>query len=173
MLAEVWGNVRVSDAEKLQRIAELRSTLSPQELTAADLQKGRLVFNQVCSSCHVLFGEGKNVGPDLTGSNRKQIDYVLENIIDPSASVGADYKASLFVLDDGRVLSGVIRQQNDRTLTIQTPQEVITLEKSQIRDSKPTGTSLMPEGLLQNLSQDQIRDLVAYLQAPHQVSLPD
>ena len=173
LLAEVWGNVRVSDAEKLQRIAELRSTLSPQVLTAADLQKGRLVFNQVCSSCHVLFGEGKNVGPDLTGSNRKQIDYVLENVIDPSASVGADYKALLFVLDDGRVLSGVIRQQTDRTLTIQTPQELITLEKSQVRDTKPTGTSLMPEGLLQNLSQDQIRDLVAYLQAPHQVSLPD
>jgi hypothetical protein len=58
-------------------------------------------------------------------------------------------------------------------LTIQTPQELIILEKSQIRDTKPTGTSLMPEGLLQNLSQDQIRDLVAYLQASHQVSLPD
>lgn len=171
-LIAVWGDVRATGAEKLSQIQQLKRELEGVQVSSAGLSNGRAVFNQVCANCHVLYGQGKNLGPDLTGSNRKQLDYLLENIIDPSASVGADFRAMLFSVDDGRILSGVVREQSDRTVTIQTAQEVITLERDQIIETKPTGTSLMPDGLLQNLSQEQIRDLIAYLGSSEQAPLP-
>lgn len=171
-LISVWGDVRATGAEKLSQIQQLKRELEGVQVSAAGLSNGRAVFNQVCASCHVLYGQGKNLGPDLTGSNRKQLDYLLENIIDPSASVGADFRAMLFSVDDGRILSGVVREQSDRTVTIQTAQEVITLERDQIIENKPTATSLMPDGLLQNLSPEQIRDLIAYLGSSEQAPLP-
>lgn len=171
-LISVWGDVRATGAEKLALIQQLKREMEGAQVSAAGLSNGRAIFNQVCANCHVLYGQGKNLGPDLTGSNRKQLDYLLENIIDPSASVGADFRAMLFSVDDGRILSGVVREQSDRTVTIQTVQEVITLERDQIIETKPTATSLMPDGLLQNLSQEQIRDLIAYLGSSEQAPLP-
>ncbi len=171
-LVSVWGDVRATGAEKKAQIEQLKQELEGLQFSAADLSSGRVVFNQVCASCHVLYGQGSNVGPDLTGSNRKQLDYLLENIIDPSASVGADFRAMLFSVDDGRILSGVVREQSERTVTIQTAQEEITLERDQILEAKPTTTSLMPDGLLQNLSEEQIRHLIAYLRSSEQAPLP-
>ena len=171
-LIAVWGAVRATDAEKKAQIEQLKQVLEGQQFSAAELSQGRAVFNQVCASCHVLYGQGSNIGPDLTGSNRKQLDYLLENIIDPSASVGADFRAVLFSIDDGRILSGVVREQSERTLTIQTAQEIITLERDQILESKPTTTSLMPDGLLQNLTEEQIRHLIGYLGSSEQAPLP-
>src|SRR5262249_9793236 len=76
-LAQVGGEVRGAAAEKKQLIAKYRQALTPERLKAADLPRGRLVFNQACASCHVLYGEGKKVGPDLTGSGRDNLDYLL------------------------------------------------------------------------------------------------
>lgn len=171
-LIAVWGDVRATDAEKKAQIEQLKRQLEGQQFSPEELSQGRVVFNQVCASCHVLYGQGSNIGPDLTGSNRKQLDYLLENIIDPSASVGADFRAVLFSVDDGRILSGVVREQSERTVTIQTAQELITLERDQILESKPTPTSLMPDGLLQNLTDEQIRQLIAYLGSSEQAPLP-
>ncbi len=103
------------------------------------------------------------MGPDLTGSNRKNLDYLLENVIDPSASVGADFRAWLVVLDDGRVLNGVIADQTERTLTLQTAQESITLDRKTISEMQHTSNSLMPDGILQNFSEKEVCDLMAYL----------
>lgn len=171
-LVTVWGEVRATAAEKKAQIEQLKRELQGQQFSVEELSQGRVVFNQVCASCHVLYGQGSNIGPDLTGSNRKQLDYLLENIIDPSASVGADFRAVLFSVDDGRILSGVVREQSERTVTIQTAQELITLERDQILESKPTPTSLMPDGLLQNLTPEQVRHLIAYLGSSEQAPLP-
>ncbi|TVP96211.1 MAG: dehydrogenase [Planctomycetaceae bacterium] len=171
-LIEVWGDVRATDQEKVERIAQLKQDLSNPTDSPADPAAGRLLFQQVCANCHVLFGEGKKVGPDLTGSNRSNLDYLLENILDPSASVGAEFRATLFSLEDGRIVSGVIREQTERTVVIQTAQEMLTIQRSEIEDSRVTTASLMPDGLLQNLSPEQIRDLFAYLRSTEPVPLP-
>jgi putative heme-binding domain-containing protein len=97
---------------------------------------------------------------------------LLENVVDPSASVGADFRAITVVLESGRVLTGVISEQNERTLTLQTALEPITLDRKQIEEIKQTNLSVMPDGLLQNLTADQIRDLVGYLMSTEQVPLP-
>ena len=172
-LAELWGEVRVSTADKRLLIDRFKSQLTPNALVAARPSQGRVLFQKDCASCHVLYGVGRKVGPDLTGSNRKNLDYLLENIIDPSASVGADFRASVVVLDDGRVLNGVVSDQTQRTVTLQTAQEPITLDRKSIEQMKQTPNSLMPDGMLQNLSDEQVRDLMAYLMSLDQVTLPE
>jgi len=172
-LTELWGNVRISAAEKRTQIEDFKSRLTPELIQKADLSAGRALFQKTCASCHVLFGTGRRIGPDLTGSNRKNLDYLLENIIDPSASVGASFRSMVVVLEDGRLLNGVISEQNERTLTLQSAQETYTLDRQQIEEMKPTDVSLMPEGQLQKLAPEEVRDLIGYLMTSDQVPLPD
>lgn len=171
-LTELWGEVRVTAAEKRTLIDQHKTQLTPQSLAKANLSDGRAMFQKTCANCHVLYGVGRKVGPDITGSNRKNLDYLLENILDPSASVGADFRAMTVVLDSGRVLTGMIIEQNERTLTLQTAQEPVTIDRKQIDEMKQTNLSVMPDGLLQNLTTEQIRDLVGYLMSTEQVPLP-
>lgn len=93
-------------------------------------------------------------------------------MVDPSATVGAEYRMSVVVLKDGRVLNGIVRSRNDKTLTLQSAKERITLELADIEEVKPSTVSLMPDGQLQTLTPDQIRDLTGYLMHPVQVPLP-
>ena len=119
-----------------------------------------------------MYGHGGDIGPDLTGSGRDNLDYVLENIIDPSATVGADFRMSVVAMADGRVLNGLVRSRTDRTLTLQTQTESLTLERREIDQVKPSPLSLMPEGLLDPLTSEQVRDLIAYLNKRTQAPLP-
>jgi putative membrane-bound dehydrogenase-like protein len=171
-LAEVWGDLRDSAQDKQDTITHLKARLTPETLAHADRSQGRVVFNQVCATCHKLYGYGGEIGPDLTGSGRDQLDYLLENMIDPSATVTADYRMMVVGLKDGRVLNGVIKAKTDRTLTLQTQTEAIALPRSDIERIDPSPSSLMPEGLLSPLSEAQVRDLFAYLVQRTQAPLP-
>jgi putative membrane-bound dehydrogenase-like protein len=172
-LGKLWGQVRVSAADKKDLIGRYRGELTDEVVAAADRSHGRALFARDCAGCHVLFGEGRKLGPDLTGSNRKNLDYLLENVIDPGASVGADFRAVSFLLADGRAVTGVISASDERTLTVQTAQAPIVLDRHDIAEQTVQDQSLMPDGLLTKLSDGDVRDLVAYLMAPGQVPLPD
>ncbi len=167
-LAEVWGELRDTPADKAKAIADWKAKLTPAVLAKADLSNGRALY-AACSACHMMYGEGGKAGPDLTGSGRANIDYLLENILDPSAVVPADMRMSILSLKDGRTLGGIIAAQNDRTLTLRTLTEEVTVEKSAITKQELSAASLMPEGLLQAMSDDQVRDLIGYLMHPVQV----
>ena len=171
-LAEVWGELRDSPADKAATIAALKTKLTPEVLAKAAKSSGRAQFQKLCASCHTLYGQGGQIGPDLTGAGRDNLDYVLENVIDPSAAVTADYRMVVVATDDGRVLNGIIKAQTDKTLTLQTQAEALTLAKTEIEAIKPSPQSLMPEGQLDPLSEAEVRDLVAYLMSRSQVPLP-
>ncbi len=162
-LAELWGEVRLSSEEKRKKIDEYRRLLTSTQGTPGDVDRGRGLFQKNCANCHVLFGAGRTIGPDLTGSNRKNVGYLLENIVDPSASVAVDFRTMVALLDDGQVINGVVVEQSERTLTLQTAQNPMTLDRRQIVKLKETENSLMPDGILQNLNESEIRDLFAYL----------
>jgi len=172
-LTELWGDVRATADDKRKQIEHLRSELPNETLAKGDLRAGRAIFQKNCANCHVLYGVGIKIGPDLTGSNRKNLDYLLENMVDPSASVGADFRTVIALLDDGRVINGVVTATTERTLTLQTIQEPVTLDRQEIASIKQSTTSLMPDGLLQNQSNEQIRDLIGYLMSTDQVPLPE
>jgi putative membrane-bound dehydrogenase-like protein len=171
-LTEAWGELRESAADKKQLIEKVKAQLTPAALAKANLSQGRMLFTAVCGACHVMYGQGGKIGPDLTGSGRANLDYLLENIADPSGVVSADFRMSLLTLKDGRSLSGVIAEKNDRTVTLRTVAETLTLDRSEITKTESSPLSMMPEGLLLALQPDMVRDLIAYLMHPVQVPLP-
>jgi putative heme-binding domain-containing protein len=170
-LRDVWGELRDSSTDRLAAIAALKQQLPASVLQQADLSTGRALFNRTCAACHQLFGEGKKVGPDLTGSQRTNPDYLLGNILDPSAVVGKDYRMSIVAMEDGRVLNGLVVSQDARTLTLQTATQQVTINVADIEEVQQSSLSAMPDGLLNSLNETEIRDLIAYLQSPVQVPL--
>lgn len=162
-LTSTWGELRDTPEAKQAEMAQWTKLLTPEVIASADPKKGKAIFAASCAACHKLYGEGGALGPELTGSDRHKLSYLLENILDPSAIVPADYRMTLLQLKDGRTLTGVIPEQTDRTLTLQTPAERLTLEKSQITTQQQLPISFMPEGLLAALGEDQVRHLIAYL----------
>ena len=132
---------------------------------------GRLVFERTCSKCHTLFGEGSTIAPDLTGSGRKNLDYVLSNLIDPSAIIDPAYRLTTVLTIDGRLLSGFMIQQDDKFVILRTTEAQVRLELNDIDELKTSNTSMMPEGMLRHYSDNEVRDLILYLASPQQVLL--
>ncbi len=171
-IAQVWGTVRETTGDRARLIARYKAMILSKPARAADPGQGRAVFAKVCQQCHVLFGVGRQVGPDLTGSNRSDLDYVLSNVLDPSALIGKDYLAHVIALADGRVLTGIIRSEDKDTITLMTANETITLPKSEVEERKASEQSMMPEDLWKALSEHDIRSLISYLASPVQVAMP-
>jgi putative membrane-bound dehydrogenase-like protein len=171
-LAEVWGEMREPAADKHAYIVKLKSELDPATLTMANKSNGRAVFNQSCAACHTLHGQGAALGPDLTGAGRANLDYLLENIADPGAVVTADFRICIVKLKDGRTLNGFISARTGRTLTVKSMSETHTVERDEVSSIDELPQSMMPDGLLETLTSELRRDLVAYLMHPTQVPLP-
>ena len=94
---------------------QFRDKLTPAVLKEANLGVGRQLFQRTCASCHILFGEGGKVGPELTGSQRHNLDYLLENMLDPSAIVANEYRVTVVTTTDGRVINGIIKRDDPHT----------------------------------------------------------
>lgn len=170
-ITELWGEVRESSKEKLARIKQVREIFAQADLKQVDLSQGRQLFNKSCAKCHKLFGHGESIGPDLTGGDRKNIDYLLENILDPSAVVSKDFKMSILELENGQTLSGLIVAKDKKTLRLQTQTELKTLAIDEVANIDATDQSPMPDGLLDELTKSQIQNLLLYLQQPGQIPL--
>ena len=171
-VAKQWPELAQQSKEKTTFIAALRGKMTPETLGKGNASQGRLLFSKSCANCHTLFGEGKKIAPDLTGGQRGNLNYLLENIIDSSATVSENFRMTVFVLEDGRVLNGVIVERAEKTLTVQTATDRVTLQKDEIEEQRDSKLSMMPENLLAPLTEEQIRDLFSYLQSASQVPLP-
>ncbi len=173
ILAEHWGMIGNESSDKAAETARYTALFTPEFLAKADLRRGRELYRATCHACHGLFGDGSDLGPDLTGSNRGNLDYLLENILDPGAVVGIDYQLHILKMNDGRVLAGMMRGKTEHAITLGMaggPETTVRLD--QIGEHEISPASMMPEGLLENLSDEEARDLIAYLQSPRQVPLP-
>jgi len=169
---DLWPALRAIPAAKRVQIEGLKARLTPSTLAAADLTNGRGLYVKSCATCHTLFGQGGKIGPDLTGAQRRNLEYLLENVVDPSATVTNDYRMSVVSLSDGRLLNGVVGDRTGPTLTVQTPTERLVVNRSDVDAVKDSVLSLMPEGLLDPLNETDLRDLVAYLMSRQQSPLP-
>jgi putative membrane-bound dehydrogenase-like protein len=170
-LTETWGELRDSPRDKQELMDRLKGELQPAAIAGADASAGRALFVKNCANCHRLFGSGGEIGPDLTGANRKNLDYILQNVVDPSAVVNKDFLMTTFNLADGRVVNGIVTSENEETLVVQSAQQKMTLLKSDVEAREPSKLSLMPDGVLQTLQPEQIRNLVAYLMSETQVEV--
>jgi len=171
-LDDVWGSVRPTAEDRLARIADFQKQLTPDVIEKADLRAGRVVFNRTCASCHKLFGLGRAVGPELTGAQRTSVEYLLVNLFDPSAVVGRDYRVTLIATETGRVITGIVTREDENSVTMLTANESVVIPTAEIENRKQSKVSMMPEGQLEKLSLEEIRDLFGYLASPMQVELP-
>jgi len=166
-----WGAVRPTPEARLKEIAEWKKFLLGG--AKGDPRKGRIQFAKTCMQCHTLFDAGGKVGPELTGANRQDMDYLLSNILDPSAVVGKDYQATMIRTKSDRVVTGLIKAEDNNAVTLQTENDILIIPKGEIDARKLSEISMMPEGLLANMSKDDARNLIAYLQQLTQVAFPD
>jgi putative membrane-bound dehydrogenase-like protein len=169
-IAEVWGVVRATPAERRAQIKQYASMLKRPK-APPDASLGRALHNKMCAKCHLLFGEGGKVGPDITGANRGSLEYLLENILDPSAVIPKEYAMTVLHLTSGRVVSGIVKEENDRTLTVVTQDETLTIAKDNVEKREASAQSMMPEDQLKGLSDHEVHSLFAYLQSPVQVPM--
>jgi putative heme-binding domain-containing protein len=170
---DVWGPIDELSADKEAQLTKYRSLLSDDALAKAELGNGRAVFKRTCASCHKLFGHGGEVGPDITGANRSDREYLLSNILTPSAVIQDEYRMSMVLIEDGRLYSGIPADENERVLKLKVAneEEPVVISKSEIESRKVAPVSMMPDGLLNTLSDKEVVDLIGYLQSTRQVEL--
>jgi putative membrane-bound dehydrogenase-like protein len=169
-IAELWGIARDSSAEKARLVGEY-TRLIKKNAPPADVSLGRAVFAKTCQQCHTLFAVGGKIGPELTGSNRANLDYLLSNILDPSAVMAKEYQPSVIGTTDGRVITGIVRDPSSDPLVVQTANEQVVVPRGEVEDIHLSQQSMMPDDLLKQLSPLEVRSLVAYLAAAAQVPL--
>jgi putative membrane-bound dehydrogenase-like protein len=165
---KLWGQIRKTPAERVRLIANYKQRLTPAALSAGDRKAGRLLFDKLCANCHRLFDAGTSVGPDLTGAQRTNVDYLLLNLIDPSSSISQDFQMQVIETTEGRVVTGLVVAESDHAITIQTANEKVVIPSAEIEQRVHSGVSMMPEGLMQHLDPGQVRDLFAYLTGTQQ-----
>lgn len=172
-LRKVWGELRTTPAEKQQLISTFKRRFTLEAIQKSDRSAGRAIFQKTCANCHRFFDTGGKIGPDITGSQRSNLDYLLQTLIDPSAAVNKDYQMEVIQTIDGRTLTGLVVDKTKTAVTLQTVNEKIVIPADEVEARKISPVSMMPDGLLQNLSNDQVRQLLAYLMGPDQVALPE
>jgi putative heme-binding domain-containing protein len=161
LTAKVFGAAkRDTPEEKKAAIARFKAVLAGGDGEAAS---GKAVYVAACGQCHALHGEGTRIGPDLTGYDRRDLDFMLGSIVDPSAAIRPEFAAYVVQTTDGRVLNGPIVASGPETVTIEDGQARITVARPQIKRLAESPVSRMPEGLLDALTPQQVRDLFTFM----------
>jgi putative membrane-bound dehydrogenase-like protein len=159
-----WGNIQPGTVE--EKLAEMRRLSNDLRAGEGKPTAGRELFRKHCATCHKLFGEGESIGPDLTHANRKDRDYLLASIVDPSAVIRKEYLAYNVQTTDGRSLSGLVIGQTPGTITLVDAKNQRTkLARDRIESMQESPVSLMPENILKELKPQELRDLFSYLQS--------
>lgn len=171
-LTELWGVMQETSPDMQKEVERVTRLYWAGGSTPGVAPRGRVVFNKVCAQCHTLFDSGGHVGPDITGANRGDLDYLLQNILFPNAVIPNEYRATTVETKDDRVITGIVKEQTAAALSIQTANELVTIPRAEVKSTSTSDQSLMPEGLISQLKEQEIRDLLYYLSRPGQVALP-
>ncbi|WP_422080374.1 PVC-type heme-binding CxxCH protein [Ulvibacterium sp.] len=159
---ELWPNVKmVSSEEKEKEIKRVQKALVS---GTGNVGKGKNLYGMYCASCHILDGEGKEIGPELTGYDRNNLTYMILNIVDPNADIREGYVNYRVKKKDGQVIVGLLTDRSAGKIKIKPlGMDEITLATGMIDEIEAQKASIMPERLLAGLSEQDIRDLFAYM----------
>jgi putative heme-binding domain-containing protein len=134
------------------------------DAVSGDPHRGAAAFKKVCAQCHKIYGEGADVGPDITRNGRNNWDQLLSNVFDPSLVIGAGYQARQLLTVDGRVLTGLPVEESDQRVVLKVQGgKIETIAREDIDEYKVSEVSLMPEELEKQLTKQEIADLMSYL----------
>lgn len=161
-VAKIWGRVRAGrNPQRELVVSQMRNYL---ERTPGDPFAGKAVFQKTCAQCHKMYGDGQEVGPDLTGNGRNNYEQLLSNVFDPNLVIGENYQAVVVAVKDGRTLTGLLTQDSPESvkLKVQGGKEEV-IPRAQVEEVKRSPISLMPENLESLVTPQELADLFAYL----------
>lgn len=158
----------LNEFRSAQKAGESRVSEWSECLEGGDAERGKTVFfgraAASCRRCHKVNGNGAEVGPDLSAvAKDKDRHYLLESLVDPNAKIAKGFETTIIVDLDGRIHSGIIKEENEELVRLMTPQgALISVAKADIED-RAKGQSGMPSDITKALSRSDVRDLVEYL----------
>ena len=165
MFKKTIGMYRPSDADKLALIAAKKKIML--DGSKIDYEAGHVLVQKTCLVCHMFYNEGAHVGPDLTGVGRSTIDALLHNVIDPNEIIGAGYENTIIETKDHRTLAGrLVENTNDHVKLLSAGDKEDVIGKNEIVSMRTEKISVMPEGLVDQMSDADMRNLLWYVFSP-------
>ncbi|MEM0968648.1 MAG: hypothetical protein AAGJ31_04805 [Verrucomicrobiota bacterium] len=175
MLGETFTatyGVQPLSEDKEAMIGAYKAMATAGAMAGADASAGRVVYERICMSCHVLYGEGGKVGPELTGSNRADLNYLLLNVLYPNDDIADAYKMVMITTKDGQTLAGSITEEDSQRVVLNMVGQKMIVPKADVKARQMHDISMMPAGLLQSLPEKEVLDFFKYMQTKEQVDLP-
>ncbi len=169
LIEKHWGSVAGASTEQMRADIERLTVL----LVAAsgNPKKGKPLFMQNCGKCHLLFEEGGRIGPDLTSFKRDDLQRMLTNIVNPSLEIREGFENFVVITTDGRVVNGFLADQDNQVVVLRgVDGQNLIFRRDEIEEMRAIPQSVMPEGSLKDLDDQQIRDLFAYLRSSQPVN---
>lgn len=163
-----WGSIAgATTAEMEADIDRYRAGIAS---AIGNPRVGKKLFTTNCGTCHQLFGEGGQAGPDLTSYQRQDVRGMVAHIVNPSLQIREGFENYLLLTDDGRAINGLMADSDRQVVVIRDAAgQTRTIPRDEILEMSAVPQSLMPQGLLKPLTDQQIRDLFAYLRSPQPV----
>jgi putative heme-binding domain-containing protein len=159
---QLWGTIREGRNEKRELVvSQMRHFLAR---TPADPFAGQVVYQKLCGQCHKIYGEGEEVGPDITLNGRNDFDQLISNVFDPNLVIGPVYQATNVATQDGRVLTGLLVEDSPERVVLKLQGgKLETISRDDVEEIATSSISLMPEDIENQLTPQEIADLFAYL----------
>lgn len=173
-IAKVWGKLRsADDTNRKQVVTNTLKLLTSGK--SGNPVAGEAHFKRICFQCHKLHGEGMDVGPDITANGRGSFEQLVSNVMDPSLVIGQAFTAKTILTTDGRVLAGLVAAEDPKRLTLKVQGgKLIELDREEdIDEIKESEKSLMPDGIEQQMSEQELLDLFAYLCLTKSLTAPE
>lgn len=161
-LAATWGTIRTDRNPERLKIAEKYKKMILARPTGNPVT-GQKVFAAHCMQCHTIYGKGGDVGPDITGVGRDNLDLVVSNVLDPNLVVGKPYYQWIVRRKDGTSATGLLAEESEKQITLKDGTQRIVIPRSEIDKMKETTLSMMPEGLEATMNEQEFVDLIAFL----------
>ncbi len=164
LIAKHWGEIKPLTTDAARK--EIDRVASVVRAAAGSPAAGKKVYMNQCGKCHTLFDEGGKIGPDLTSYRRDDFDGLLLHVVNPSAEIREGYENYLVATADGRTVNGFLIDQDKRLVVLRTADgQTFSIVREEIEEMQVVRTSIMPEGQLNQFTDQQVRDLFAYLRS--------
>ena len=163
LISKHWSQIDGATTDEMKNQIDHLSVVL---VGAGDPYPGKKLYMQMCGKCHTLHNQGGRIGPDLTTYKRDDVRQMLIHIVNPSAEIREGFETQVALLKDGRVVTGFLAEQDPQTVTLRSPDgQSVVLERAELEELNKSRKSLMPEGQLKELSDEQLRNLFAYLRS--------
>jgi putative heme-binding domain-containing protein len=160
---KIWGTIQFNGSEQRQRVVKEKAEFLVKQ-ARGDAKRGWAVYDRICGQCHVMHDRGYEVGPNITANGRGNFEQLVVSVFDPSLVIGEAYKSFTVLTVDGRVVNGLLVEQTpQRTVLRLQGNKLETIPVDEIEEMKQNDKSLMPEGLEEQMTSQELADLFALL----------